>query len=382
MRLLDRMQACGIPPNIVCYNAAISSCEKAGNSEQAVALLDELARRGLAPDVVSFSSAISACEKAGDWPKALELLGAMQEQGVAPNVFAFGSAISACGSGGRWQEALALLDAMRARGVAPNVVCFNAALTACERGGQPAEARRLLSRMEAQGVAPDSISFGATIAALDRAAEVDEMVQVMYEARRRGFFSRAWPQGDGKAAGSRVDKTKVVGGFAMAEDEDGVLAASGISAGAVADVDLRECSAAVSRAILRCILNDLRLGDRSNDHDIRINTGGVGVGVKGHQNGGGVSSSGQSGSGKGPLLPHELGAFLLASYGLEAYHYGREFRALSDEAIRFGRKFRSFVEQQQQQELDSKEASAGLVVEMGSISKWLSGTAPLNKKSR
>ena len=51
-----------LQPDVVSYNAAISSCEKTEILEKALALLREMSPKWLKPDVVSYSAAISSCD--------------------------------------------------------------------------------------------------------------------------------------------------------------------------------------------------------------------------------------------------------------------------------------------------------------------------------
>ena len=63
---------------VITCNAAISACEKAKQSEQALALLGVMREKDLAPEVITCNAAISACEKAKPSEQALELLEAMR----------------------------------------------------------------------------------------------------------------------------------------------------------------------------------------------------------------------------------------------------------------------------------------------------------------
>ena len=50
--VLDWMACNGAEPDAIHYNCVISSCEKAGQWEKALALLEEVKRAGLHPDQV------------------------------------------------------------------------------------------------------------------------------------------------------------------------------------------------------------------------------------------------------------------------------------------------------------------------------------------
>ena len=59
-------------------NAAISACEKAKQSEQALELLEAMRYKALEPDVITCNAAISACDKTKQPAKLLELLEVMR----------------------------------------------------------------------------------------------------------------------------------------------------------------------------------------------------------------------------------------------------------------------------------------------------------------
>ena len=66
---------------------------------------------GLMPHVCAYSAAISSCEKGRQWQQALGILWVAQTHDVTPNVVTCTAAISACEKGGQWQHGLGLLEA-------------------------------------------------------------------------------------------------------------------------------------------------------------------------------------------------------------------------------------------------------------------------------
>jgi pentatricopeptide repeat protein len=107
--LLREMGSRGITPNVFCYNAAISACEKGGQWEKAGDLLREMDSRGITPDVISDSAAISAFEKGGQWETAFKLLREMGSHGIIPDVISYNAAIKACFDYKRYSEDLRLV---------------------------------------------------------------------------------------------------------------------------------------------------------------------------------------------------------------------------------------------------------------------------------
>ncbi len=64
---LDEMQAKGLTPDVITYNAAISACDKGRQWQEALRLVYEMLAKGLTPDVITYNAAIFACEKGSQW---------------------------------------------------------------------------------------------------------------------------------------------------------------------------------------------------------------------------------------------------------------------------------------------------------------------------
>lgn len=205
-----------------------------------------------------FNAAISACARNGRWREGLEILKSIDESGLTPDVMSFSAAISACEKDENWEQAIELLDSMRTRGISPNVICFNAALSSCV--GQWERAIALLQSHADYEIQPDVVSFSVVFEALDRAQRHTDAMELMFEARSRGLFIKAWSS--------------------------------------QSQVDLHGCSAAVARTVMRCLLQDLCRGERSSQ-SLAVITGR------------GKHSSGNA------VLPSEVRLFLLEVSGPE-----------------------------------------------------------------
>ena len=57
------MRRHALSPDVISFNAAISTCEKGSYTNKACSLLVGMGRQALSPDVISFNAAISTCEK-------------------------------------------------------------------------------------------------------------------------------------------------------------------------------------------------------------------------------------------------------------------------------------------------------------------------------
>ena len=63
-------------------------------------------QQGVVPDVITYNALISTCEKGKQPQRALEVFQAMQQQGVVPDVITYSALISACEKGKQPQQAL------------------------------------------------------------------------------------------------------------------------------------------------------------------------------------------------------------------------------------------------------------------------------------
>ena len=69
---MQTLQARGLMPNVITYNAAISACEKGQTPQQSLHMLPKLPFRGLLRTVLTYNAAISASEK-GQTPQLCRL---------------------------------------------------------------------------------------------------------------------------------------------------------------------------------------------------------------------------------------------------------------------------------------------------------------------
>lgn len=81
--LLAFMRDMELQPDVACYSAAISACQRGVKPKLAMQLMRDLRKSGLQPDVVAYSAAISACEEGRRWRHALQLLGRLQARDVS-----------------------------------------------------------------------------------------------------------------------------------------------------------------------------------------------------------------------------------------------------------------------------------------------------------
>lgn len=218
-------------PNLVCYNAVLLACARAGAPAPALALLEEMEGLGVF-DVASFNCVMRACRGQGQWRKATELLdrmvrgdrtrGSSAERTLPqPDVYSFSSVIAACGASGQAEVAVELLRGMKnattGGGVEPNVVVYNAAIAtfvhavnrldaaakdpgvgvsredplgdgASKRGEERnrswRSAKALVSEMRKDGIAPNVETYNTVLAVCQRAGAWESALEVLEEMKR------------------------------------------------------------------------------------------------------------------------------------------------------------------------------------------------------
>ncbi|CAE8714583.1 unnamed protein product, partial [Polarella glacialis] len=123
-------------PDAASFNAALSSCERAGQSDRCLGLMATMLADRLSPDIASYSSAIRASSRFGNWEEALALLCVAQLRSVSTDIAAFSAAVTACEKGWQWEHAIALLCLASRSAVRPDLASRNAAISACEKCAQ------------------------------------------------------------------------------------------------------------------------------------------------------------------------------------------------------------------------------------------------------
>ncbi len=76
-------------PNDYAFTTMISAYGKAGNYSKAIELLDQMQATGVEPSVVTYNAVISACARAGDGQRALDWLEQMEAASIKPNATSY-----------------------------------------------------------------------------------------------------------------------------------------------------------------------------------------------------------------------------------------------------------------------------------------------------
>ena len=169
--LLDGMIVFAVQPTRLSHSMVLT----VDRSNWILALVGfcDIKTKAMSQDRINFNAAISSCEKAGKWTCALRLFeGLRKTQRFSSDVITLSSVLSACEKGGQWDVALLLLSQGHLRLSKPNEISFNAAISACEKLQRWQLSTDLLQEIFQRRLQPTEISYNAVISACQRAQEV------------------------------------------------------------------------------------------------------------------------------------------------------------------------------------------------------------------
>lgn len=176
--VLRVMEACGPPPNVVTYNAALSACAK-GHQNWGT-LLETFNAMTVAPDAITFQVLIQAAANANHFDAGLRLFAR------APKTIAtYHAALACCRSGGLVDTALDLVTTMPAE--LATLETFEKAIGVCVKARRSKEAVDLLRETVRRGLKPTPDTFARAVLACEEAGDYDLALAVLKKMQLRGL---------------------------------------------------------------------------------------------------------------------------------------------------------------------------------------------------
>ena len=180
LALLEHMRRDGyVEPSASHYYEAMRACAFAQRPDAALALLKEVKEverrreggRGR-PHILCWNAAVLACQRAGRWLACLELLKTMEGLGQEPGPSNYARAMQACGEAGRGDEAWKLYQELvqrqqgSSRGALDHVV-YGSLLLVCGKAGEVERVKTLWGDMcQTRNFVPDRLNVAQAVAAL------------------------------------------------------------------------------------------------------------------------------------------------------------------------------------------------------------------------
>jgi pentatricopeptide repeat protein len=189
-RWLKKMSASAFKPNVLAFNAVISSFSRQGRSVEAVGWLDQMFEMALEPNTKTYTAVIAACANAGSYEDAVHWFEVMVKSNVVPERRTYNAVIAVCAKRGDVEGATRWLRDMRASGPqnVPNKLSYDTALYSCARASPPdaVVSEKLFREMVAEKFAPDFHTLHHLSAAMgeDRADALCSALHIDVKASR------------------------------------------------------------------------------------------------------------------------------------------------------------------------------------------------------
>lgn len=200
--LLDEMAQAGVRRDFVTYTTLFRFHAARGALKDGVAALEAMQAEGVSPDTVSFNAVIDWAVRRGDLEAAEMLLTRMERacgppesregqqqqrpRGLRPDIVSFNLLARGYGAVGRTDEAYRILDRIRGVGLRPNAVTYNTLVKARCNAGDVEGGEALLEEMRAAGAVPDAVSYCTLMRAHSKRGSMDAAEDLLNHMRRAG----------------------------------------------------------------------------------------------------------------------------------------------------------------------------------------------------
>eukprot|EP00756_Hemistasia_phaeocysticola_P042980 Hpha_TRINITY_DN16_c0_g1::TRINITY_DN16_c0_g1_i1::g.110125::m.110125 len=173
------MTKADVRPNLICYNAVLSACDRGGRAEVARELLGRMRKEGVRPDAISYSLAVSSCAKAECLTFLQELLGHKEASGeFDPGSFC--TVVRSAQKVGLHRRALQTIRCVRRHRWGFTSEMFRLSLKVAERANDTAESTLLLEEMR-----EPSIPAGRSVPLPDSRRETQRVKQESFRLSPR-----------------------------------------------------------------------------------------------------------------------------------------------------------------------------------------------------
>ncbi|CAA7013898.1 unnamed protein product [Microthlaspi erraticum] len=200
------------------WNSIISSYTAFGCVEDAMALVEKMERCGVKPDIVTWNSLLSGHAFKGLYKGTIEILKRMQIAGLKPNASSISSLLQAAAEPGLlkvgkaihgyvirnqlWYDVFVettLIDMYVKTGCLPyagmvfdmmnekkNIVAWNSLISGLSYAGLLKDAEALMSRMEKEGIKPDAVTWNSMVSGYATWGKTEKALAVVEKMKRNG----------------------------------------------------------------------------------------------------------------------------------------------------------------------------------------------------
>ncbi|CAN6446661.1 unnamed protein product [Victoria cruziana] len=186
-RVLEKMVAKGITPDILTQTVLVHMYSKAGNLERAKAAFDDIRNHGFRPDEKAYNSMILAYVNDGQ-PKAGEaLMREMEARDIKPTKEIYMELLRCFAQRGHVDGAQRIVNTMQFAGYQPDLESCTLLIEAYGQAGDPDQARNNFDFMTKTGNKPDDRCTAGMIAAYEKKNMFDKALALLLDLEKNGF---------------------------------------------------------------------------------------------------------------------------------------------------------------------------------------------------
>lgn len=178
--------------NAVVYGSLFKAFSHTGRMDSMWAAFKEMQANGIEPTIMSFNAILDGCARNGQMDSAVHLMTKMASQGLQPNLITQSTLIKGCWANGNIDQAFEVFEAMENSPENPDDALYKTMLDGCLQNGLVDEGVGLMDKMLAEGVCPSTYTMTVHLKLLsqakrtDKAFEVVEAVQTKFRRRLAG----------------------------------------------------------------------------------------------------------------------------------------------------------------------------------------------------
>ncbi|KAK9714405.1 hypothetical protein RND81_06G091700 [Saponaria officinalis] len=186
-RLLKKMSAKGLAPDVLTLTALLHLYSKTDNLDQAKEAFEALKSQGFKPDMEIYNSMIMAYVNAGHAKSAEKLIREMEVRDLKPVEEIYMSLLQAFAQRADIDGAQRIVTTMRFAGFQPTAESCTLLIQASAKSGDPTEARNNFELMMNLGYKPDDKSTSILISAYEKKNELDKALSLLLQLEKDGF---------------------------------------------------------------------------------------------------------------------------------------------------------------------------------------------------
>jgi len=166
--------------NAVVFGSVLKGFGRAKRMDRLWAAFKEMQARGISPSVVNFNAVIDACLRNNEISAVEGLLQDMKARGLEPNLITYSTVIKGVCQKGDMSAAFSVLKDLRAAtGVKADEIVYNTMLDGCATAGLVSEGEQLLEEMKKDGLSPTNYTLTVMVRLMGQGRQLNRAFELI-----------------------------------------------------------------------------------------------------------------------------------------------------------------------------------------------------------